>query len=443
MRAVSGMPRRADGHSVNTLPATRAAERSSAALLARAGASGTPRAKHALTVVDAQRMLGNAAVTRLVLGRCVDRTVARAPGPELRGGAVPAPVRGPDTELYLNDRGRLKPVNEESLASYVASATALGSPITQRVLVSRLLSSHEFSGSEQAKRYWAAFVQEHGIEYLRGLTAEKVKAEHDQAQKELRTEFSARVYEGDESFGSGFFHVSYTPLAHQLVATVTVNFDFRDSDEDRIEFTDVDTPHPQQHNIHERLRWSADEEDRWRKRFTELVEQAWSVHVLECHKPGWESLTAKVKVKVVETTSEPQADGRIFAVEVYRGDLPATAGGRSNVKRGRAQFTRGDVDSQSDGSPLVIHEFGHMLGLGDEYLEPGQSGPQWARHSGLVEAEFGYGVPRLETRDDRFKDSIMFRSGTGRILTEHGVLFLDAIRRITQIQEWKLRRSPA
>ena len=42
-----------------------------------------------------------------------------------------------------------------------------------------------------------------------------------------------------------------------------------------------------------------------------------------------------------------------------------------------------------------------------------------------------------ETRTDRFRVSIM--SSGGKVLPEHGVVFLEAMRQITGIQEWHLR----
>jgi hypothetical protein len=84
-----------------------------------------------------------------------------------------------------------------------------------------------------------------------------------------------------------------------------------------------------------------------------------------------------------------------------------------------------------------------MLGLDDEHLDSSKPNAKWASHSEMVKAEFGYDVPRINDREDRFKDSIMYHSITGKVvLPEHGVVVLDAIRRITGVPEWKLRRLP-
>jgi hypothetical protein len=93
------------------------------------------------------------------------------------------------------------------------------------------------------------------------------------------------------------------------------------------------------------------------------------------------------------------------------------------------------MDIQDD---TAAHEFGHMLGLGDEYELPGESAE--AAHSQLVEREFGYPVPRMPAgREDQFRESIMYSSEEGKVLPEHGVIFLEAMRKITRIPYWSLK----
>jgi hypothetical protein len=87
----------------------------------------------------------------------------------------------------------------------------------------------------------------------------------------------------------------------------------------------------------------------------------------------------------------------------------------------------------------AAHEFGHMLGLGDEYELPDE--PPQAAHSQLVESEFGYPVPRTGAgREDRFKESIMYSTEEGIVLPEHGVIFLEAMKKITGIPYWTLKK---
>jgi hypothetical protein len=122
-----------------------------------------------------------------------------------------------------------------------------------------------------------------------------------------------------------------------------------------------------------------------------------------------------------------------FRTKVYRGDIPPGPcyGKGECVRKAEAMFTYETVEK---GGEVAAHEFGHMLGLGDEYEEEGE--PKEASHSEWVKAEFGYGVSRPPS-EARFRESIML-GGTKRVLPEHGVAFLQAMRGITQVEEWHL-----
>ena len=91
-------------------------------------------------------------------------------------------------------------------------------------------------------------------------------------------------------------------------------------------------------------------------------------------------------------------------------------------------------EAVESGNGVATHEFGHMLGLDDEYEEQGK--PKEARHSEWVKEEFGYGVSRPPS-EAQFRESIMFATA-GKVLPEHGVAFLQAMKRITQVEEWHL-----
>lgn len=80
-----------------------------------------------------------------------------------------------------------------------------------------------------------------------------------------------------------------------------------------------------------------------------------------------------------------------------------------------------------------------MLAPGDEYYDSADKPDEHlASHSDLVKDEFGYGVPRLNGRTDVFKDSIMLAPKKGRVLAEHGVVFLSAMRKISGIRQWNV-----
>ena len=138
-------------------------------------------------------------------------------------------------------------------------------------------------------------------------------------------------------------------------------------------------------------------------------------------------------VKVDVMGEEVPAHLEPFRAKVFRGDIPPGPcyGKGECVRKAEAMFTYETVEN---GGQVAAHEFGHMLGLGNEYEEQGK--PKEANHTEGVKAEFGYGVSRPPS-EAQFRESIMLAS-TGKVLPEHGVAFLQAMKRITSVEEWHL-----
>jgi hypothetical protein len=108
----------------------------------------------------------------------------------------------------------------------------------------------------------------------------------------------------------------------------------------------------------------------------------------------------------------------------------------SQVEKGaNAELNQGDIEGVH---PLVAHEAGHMLGLGDEYQEKNVPEGKRAYHSDLVKAEFGAEVIRGKADPD----SIMAQSGAQKVLPLHGVVFLKAIKQVTNMSEWHMSPKP-
>ena len=77
-----------------------------------------------------------------------------------------------------------------------------------------------------------------------------------------------------------------------------------------------------------------------------------------------------------------------------------------------------------------------MLGLGDEYHDADDEPGQKAWHSGLVEREFGHEV--IKGKAD--PESIM--AGGSKVLPEHGVTLLEALRAIVPEATWGHEAKP-
>lgn len=89
----------------------------------------------------------------------------------------------------------------------------------------------------------------------------------------------------------------------------------------------------------------------------------------------------------------------------------------------------------------IKHEFGHMLGVGDEYVEVNErrhiDRPRGAEtgHSGLVAARLPAEAPVRAADDDRLMS-------TGDVVwPHHYVTFVDALVQMTHVREWGLQHA--
>jgi hypothetical protein len=368
--------------------------------------------------------------------------------------------QSPDTLLIFNfDYLRGKQVTEDALAGWLVYKLRGG--VKRDRLKQSLLSTHEFTGSQEARKHWATFMYEHWDDLLelqllkeKGAEIEAEKwTQHERLEKEKRgqreqlAKFKSHTYEAGIRLGEvGYFQAEYIPSQGTLTISVPIQFTFEDTESEKTRLVGDPTGNKPVTVVTEKeyKRWNSSEIENWLKKFIKVVQDPWSSehtqHTIYCHKPGWEILKAKVIVKV-NKIGETTPGASYFQAKVYRGDSPAGLCGPGSaamtecVRKGYATFQYTNVEGDA---PVAAHEFGHMLGLGDEYKDTVKPQATEASHSRLVYEEFGYGIPRLdETRADRFRESIM--SGGGKVLPEHGVVFLEAMRRITGIEEWHLR----
>jgi hypothetical protein len=113
-------------------------------------------------------------------------------------------------------------------------------------------------------------------------------------------------------------------------------------------------------------------------------------------------------------------------------------GDASRIRRlGEQQGQRGAGLFVGDGKGQVIaaHEFGHLFGLGDEYAQPNvRKAGDAAEHSASA-ANMGSNGPAGAMVESN--DNIM--SEGGNVRPQHYAVFLDALRKVTGLPEWRLR----
>lgn len=175
--------------------------------------------------------------------------------------------------------------------------------------------------------------------------------------------------------------------------------------------------------------WTDAEMKAWKTAFLEKNSKYWSGYfAFACTTPGSEALFAETEVQFVDAG---QKGDHIYNVKVYRWSHPDFSGGSvvptCNVRGSTVQLAEEARDEIT-----IIHEAGHMLGLGDEY--PRDDGkPEKADHSDLVYDDFGHEVWRGQVETYR----LMYSRGTGwDVVREYGVVFAHALRTVTQM-EWK------
>jgi len=165
------------------------------------------------------------------------------------------------TELYFTFRGKdTRRVKHRSFSRYPrlddpdwskprgapVTADALGAWLAQEGLdkelaKSRLMSSNEFTGSQEAREYWAKYVQDH-YDDLREYQLFKDNAAKIEAQKRVENEqrqsdreelakFKGRTYTNYLRLGEvGYFRAEYDPSKETLTISVPIEFSFLDSD---------------------------------------------------------------------------------------------------------------------------------------------------------------------------------------------------------------------
>jgi hypothetical protein len=233
----------------------------------------------------------------------------------------------------------------------------------------------------------------------------------------------------------GSFFVKYKPSIESLFVTVQIKFDFKEESHQEIDPQDlellkagkIDGRVPKMLTVKDT--WTPEQEKEFKTAFLATCSASWSgKHTLYAHKDWWESLKANVVVSFINGENFP--GGPNYIIEVHKEPI------RSSVKRGFGKVYAGIA-----GTTTGVHESGHMLGLGDEYPEEADDHGRPADHSQLVEAEFG--PQKAIIRGKQNPASLMASGVDGKkILPEHGVTFLEAIKDVAPETPWHLSPKP-
>jgi hypothetical protein len=223
----------------------------------------------------------------------------------------------------------------------------------------------------------------------------------------------------------GLFDLSFDPATSVAKVTVRVNYDFQSGDA-----KDYEDAKPAE------LTWTDDAKTKWKADFQKTVTEAWGGKFnFACKKTGFESVHASVAVEVVEVDKDWHFQLRVARIPKggFRGSSISTYLGSSKRGINYGTLDSEDLTGTKKRSSMktkqvgAVHEFGHMLGLDDEYedvdVKDGAVG-----HASLVKDALGKEISR--------KDSDDVMSCGANLGQQHYVTILEALKQATSIKEW-------
>ncbi|MCX2743012.1 DUF4157 domain-containing protein [Mangrovivirga sp. M17] len=312
------------------------------------------------------------------------------------------------THVVQQRQGRVKPDAQQNKGGFNINADQalekeadeMGKRVSQGEKISPDLLTRAQSNSIQAKS-----------------PSDKVK--EFQSQTYYQTNFTPAT-------GRGLFDVGLNPLNGRLVIQLFVNFNFVDGT--AADFAGLSG---------QSKTWTDSEKESWKAKFVKLIEGRWGgkYHFINPNLPG---ITVYTDVEIEESntnwhyqlnvTKIPENGFKGSSISHYT-DSSGNALGQKNKHYGTLdsedlKFTdKGAAEKQVG----AVHEFGHMIGLGDEYND-GKSG---ITHAAMVKTALG------QTLTEGKNNDIM--SAGNSIEKQHYVTFLDALQKLTSDNSWKFK----
>ncbi|WP_172674309.1 hypothetical protein [Persicobacter sp. CCB-QB2] len=229
------------------------------------------------------------------------------------------------------------------------------------------------------------------------------------------------------STGKGIFDVSLDPNTGQMDVLTKVNFDYINGDARK--FAGLKNENPQ---------WTGAEKIDWTRKFKKLVSEKWSNNFgfINNKLPG---INVFVNVNVIEAKSDWHYQLRVKKIpegtfdQSYVQHKPNARDGNKRLNEHYAALDSEDLTGvvKKDGFEKqypASHEYGHMIGLSDEY--PTSSGI--VSHNALVKDALGKEITQGLTND------IMSLGNT--IMPQHYVTFLEALQTITKDKKWEFKK---
>lgn len=219
--------------------------------------------------------------------------------------------------------------------------------------------------------------------------------------------------------GRGLFDVSLNPSNGRLEVLTKVKFDFIDG-------TAADfVGHDGENHV-----WTSAEKKKWKASYIALIEGRWGGKYHFVH-PDMNAVTVYVDVEVEEATSGWHYEANI--TKIPKGEWASSSVGRNNRVPESLQTTFDSEDlawsdkGVKDKQKGAVHEYGHMIGLDDEYPVDGA-----IAHATMVRDALGTVLV-----EGKFNDVM---SSGNHIEKQHYITFLQALKDITNLRKWQFKK---